>query len=589
MSEYDLKYPKLVLRIAFTGSYPQEQHQADVMLAKIENILKDTLSHVSQYANREYGFANEPQIQFVSAAGLIDDLLLDSLKKQYPDRKFHILCNDNRIEGADSQTQISVLKNDPKSLSLPYKLLFSWICDQSDYMITLNNGEEAIYHELIKYYKYENVPVIHIHSSLDRHILWTEKSYYDSYNVDKLKAYLDGIFSINNQFLKVEESQKILRSKLLGGNLYARYMKRNKIKMDNQTYVKDNIMNPEYFIKELNKEAEESRKKLLDIFYWFDQLAINYADKYRASIYLRAVIPLLITVFLATGFYLEALLSPWPVTIHGTDLSLWSILAGLGFFAHALMNLYIYRLSESRIVQSWHRNFIENRFIAEGLRLAVHFIPFGIPVNFFIHLNKYASRNKENKHAIHRLRCILKDVGLPETDYNCQISSECLDGLEELVNDQIIYHKNSANRFVDIFHKLKRYGKAVFYIGFLFILFRGGLQLYLSFFKLQQKFLGQDIQPMIKSFTNMLALFFPAWASYFSSKLTLCNFESLYNNDLKMLQELDVIKQMIYDERLKEAVNYNDIYYLSKDVTSIILGEFSEWYLQINDKKVTRL
>jgi len=589
MSEYDVKNPSLVLCIAFTGSYPHEQHQAEVLLTKIDNILKDTFIHVSQYANEKYGFADVPQIEFVTAAGLIDEQLLDRLKKQYPNRKFHIFCDENRMQNADTQTEVSVLDNNSQSLTLSYKLMFSWICDQSDYMIIVNDGENALLQELIKHCKYENVPSIHIHTSLDRHILWTEKSYYDSYNVDKLKEYIDGLFCINNPFKNSYENKKILGRKLLLGDLYARYMKKNKVKLDNLSYVKDNIMGLEYIVNGLGKTAEESRKKLLGIFYEFDQLAIKYADKYRASIYLRAVIPLFITFLLATGFYLETLLSPWPITIPGTTLSLWSILAGLGFFAHALMNLYIYRLSENRIVQSWHRNFIENRFIAEGLRLAIHFIPFGIPVNFFIHRNQYTSENNENKQAVLRLKWMLKDIGLPATQHNDQISSECLNSLEELVNDQVIYHKNSANRFVNIFHKIKKYGKIGFYIGFLFILFRGGLQLYLSFFKLQQKFLGQDLQPMIKSFTNMLALLFPAWASYFSSKLTLCNFENLYNNDLKMLQELDVIKQMIYDERQKDILNYNDIYYLSKDVTSIILGEFTGWYLQINDKKLTRL
>lgn len=69
----------------------------------------------------------------------------------------------------------------------------------------------------------------------------------------------------------------------------------------------------------------------------------------------------------------------------------------------------------------------------------------------------------------------------------------------------------------------------------------------------------------------MLALLFPAWAGYFSSKLTLCNFEGMYNNDIQMLDELAMLKQMINYEKQKERITYGDFYYLAKDVTSLLI------------------
>jgi hypothetical protein len=113
--------------------------------------------------------------------------------------------------------------------------------------------------------------------------------------------------------------------------------------------------------------------------------------------------------------------------------------------------------------------------------------------------------------------------------------------------------------------------------------------LYLSFSGISGEINSQPIQPIVKSFANMLALLFPAWAGYFSSKLMLCNFEGLYNHDITVLDGLKEIKQLIFDKRNKGNINYQDIYELSGHLNKLILNEVSDWYLQINTKTITKL
>lgn len=590
MSDVIIQYPDLIIRIAIAGAFPEEQNNRKVILSKFERIIDDTIKHISKYANVKYGYSDkQPTIQFLTASFLMDDNLLKALKQHYSGYRF--MNATESIIGCRNGIRTSEEAPDGRNYTasaVPYGLIFSWMCDQTDYAVIINDDVSPLLRDFIKHCKYESVPAVNISTAAERHMLWSETSYYDSYDNDKLEKYLESLIKTESIHPEMEEKDKIFGHKLLWGNLYSRFMKKYKARMVNEIITKDTILEADHTINSVSETAEDTRKKLLGLFYEYDNIAIKYADKYRSSIYLRAVIPLFVTIVLAIGFYTETLLSPWQITIPGLHLHLWAVVAGIGFFLHALLNLYIYTLSENKTIHSWHRYFIDNRFIAETLRLAIHFIPFGIPVNYLFHLNKYGSKNKNNRNSIQKLRNILKGIGLPELNYNSSISSQCIDSLEELINNQIDYHKKTANQYAKVYNSLKRFGKVVFYIGFIFVLFRGGLQLYLSFHIPSGHLDNTDLQ-IIKSFANMLALLFPSWAAYFSSKQTLCNFEGLYNNDINMLEELSTIKQMINDEQQKESVTYTDMYYLSKDVNSIILGEVSEWYSQINSRKVTRL
>ncbi|MCX7773772.1 MAG: hypothetical protein N2376_11740, partial [Clostridia bacterium] len=559
-------------------------------LEKIERILDTAVSHTVQYASSEFGFSmKSPSVHFLTCTPLIDTDLVRIIHES--------ICPDAPLSAVSGEGEAGNLLPDYVSVSsLGMKhhtfdsnasLVFSWLCDQADLAIVLSDDHNPFILDFVRACKQQAVPAVVLGLASESPMLWTEKSYYDSYEDEKLRHYLDTLMV--DILPHIREEHRVLGQRLLWGNLYKKYLKKYKATVDtSKPFTKDTIIDADCTFECLDEPAKATRSSLLEWFYHFDAMGIHYADKYKSSIYLRAVIPLFVTLALAVGFYIETLMSPWSVTLPGTRLQLWSLVAGIGFFTNVMLNLYVYRLSENPTVHSWHKSFIDNRFIAETLRMAVHFIPFGIPVNYLSHVSHFGA-NKKNVRALHRLKCILKEVGLPKTNFCETLSTGCLNSLEELVDDQIEYHKASANRYVKIYNTLKRFGKTVFYIGFSLVLMRGCIQLYLSFSSIQGEWNGKAVQPILKAFTNMLALVFPAWAGYFTSKLSLCNFEGLYNNDTTMIEGLMTIKRMIEDERRKGALSYGDLYSLSRNVTALLLGEVSEWYSQINTRTVTKL
>jgi hypothetical protein len=196
---------------------------------------------------------------------------------------------------------------------------------------------------------------------------------------------------------------------------------------------------------------------------------------------------------------------------------------------------------------------------------------------------------KKESNILRRIRSMIRGTALPATDFNSDSPKNCLGSLEELVDDQMEYHKASANRYVNIIKALKSFGKIMFYIGFFFVILRGFFQCFLSFTDIKKTINGYELQTILKSLANMLALMFPAWAGYFSSKLSLCNFEGLYNNDLAMLEGLKELKTIINDKKNSVDITYRELYELSKKFSSLMLYQVSEWYAQVNTRNITRL
>ncbi len=576
----------LTLHVSIAGELPDDEAKATSVLAKLQHVIRTAVRAVTPFATEVYAFSEETvRVRFVSSPLLISTSLLDALHRLYPQAEIAGAALDNKTE-AGCFSGLSVLT--ARASRYENNIIHAWVCDQADFAIVIGQTDTAAL--FLDHCQTTSTPAVVLSTAPNGHSLWTEKSAYDSYNEDKLTAYLSQLFP-SAVYLANESSANrgAFGSKLLWGGLYKRYMRKNKAAVDtSHPTEKDSLLKAESDSFLMRQEAKDTRSTLLESFNAFDRVAVEYADKYRSAIYLRAVIPLVITIALAVGFYIESLLSPWPVTIPGTTLQLWSILAGLGFFTHALLNLYVYRLSENNTIKSWHKGFIDNRFIAESLRLSAHFIPFGMPLNFGTYLTGFNTKIKKDSEVFRRLRCSLRKAVPAPTNFDAEAARTCLDSLDEFINDQTIYHKRSVNRYVKICTNLENYGKIAFYIGFILVLLRGCLQLFISFNALPFAAAKQDIA-ILKSFANMLALLVPVWAGYFSSKLALCNFKGLYNNDMSMIEGLSSIKQIIYDAKNKDLLTYEDIHFLSQKTVSLLLSEISEWYAQLQSRSVTRL
>jgi hypothetical protein len=419
-------------------------------------------------------------------------------------------------------------------------------------------------------------------------VYWILDSYFERYTNEKLQAYIAKLFCRNGSAFDPPRESKIPFWPLWD-LLYDRFMKKYKAKSKPVTYVDDKVMDKDCAVYADDSKRELVRRKMVGWFDHFDGNAIAYSQKYRTSIYLRSIMPFVATVFISVGFYTEGILG-FLYKIPYVRINPWAILAGIGFLVHGLINYYIYNLSENTNVAGWHKKFIDNRFVAEVLRLTTHFAPFGIPVNYSSSLNRFGNKISKNPHVSSELRRITRDTERSSTTFDPSSAGDLLENLTRMIDDQILYQDQANKRYVAIVSKLKQYTAILFVIGLTIVISRGALQFVLVYFNTKDApQTTKEIISFVKSFANMLALVVPAWASYFSLKLSLSNFEGLANNSRDMKNSLALMKKIVEDEKKKTGISFERIYTFSKDLSRLMLGEVVEWYSQISTQKFTKL
>ena len=87
----------------------------------------------------------------------------------------------------------------------------------------------------------------------------------------------------------------------------------------------------------------------------------------------------------------------------------------------------------------------------------------------------------------------------------------------------------------------------------------------------------------------MLALMIPAWAGYFTSKLTLNNFDGLFDHSVKMEQKLRATQHRIENLSAKPSISYGSLISLSEDVLSMQISEVDDWYEQTAARSIQRI
>jgi len=408
------------------------------------------------------------------------------------------------------------------------------LCNRSDLLLAVWN-EDVLEQggatwALLKMALKKRLPCIWI-STRTRHIYWQEKTVYDTYEPERLRQAVHVLFRTVNEPIPHERSlSPLLRA---GAFLYNRFLGKYKAThmfIDSQ---QDHMLQDDCKMGVESAGAEACRRRLLSHYRRFDRAAIAFNDLYQAVLYWRAVLPWVTTIFSAVGFYatgvFAALELPFKVN--------WGIVAGVGFLIHGFLNLYVFLLSKSTRIKSYQQGMIVNRQLAEMLRILIHYVTFGI----YPEMRRLCGENRE---VYATLRQIILEA---EPQTACRRISreayvEAFRRTDELLSDQISYHKRSAERYSRVVRHLDRWSRIAFYIGFGFILARAALQFAMS---LPQVVIpgydignGIELSRFIPSFANMLALMFPAWFSFFSSKLSLCNFQFNRDNHQKMLKLL---------------------------------------------------
>lgn len=443
-------------------------------------------------------------------------------------------------------------------------LLGEAMCDKADALVIVWNEDvtelSGATWELIRIAYDRKAPCIWI-STKSKNIYCLWESYYKQYSPQYLEAFCELL--PNEELHPGALAEK--KGKMLSFWMKRRkkYLKRYKADTAVHPSEEDHLMRQDFAMEEEDADGENIRRILLKKFEQFDNAAVKWNEKFQAVLYERSILPFITTIFLAIGFYAETLIGKTfsgilPDFAGNIIVKFAAVLAGVGFLVHGIMNFYVYRLSKSRRIVQWQKEFLYDRYVAEMLRVMIHFLPYGMELNFrklcarepkVYMILKHLADNvqpKEQKLDRRRILCVLRHA-------------------EEMIQEQTAYHQASVKRYENIVKSLDKFGKIIFYIGFIMTLVRGGLQLVLAPFSSIYDVAWINI---VRSFLNMLALLLPAWSGYFFTKMQQNNFRYNLDNHQNMLVRLNVMHK-----RIINAIEQDDI---SIEVINVMIEELAE-------------
>ena len=423
------------------------------------------------------------------------------------------------------------------------------ILDQVDLLLMVWNEDvmemEGASWELLRATLRKSVPCLWV--SVETHLqYWVEENLYVPYQPEKLREICEMTIGVSLQPEQISDKGIPLLS--LGTRLYKNFLRHYKAAPQKIASKEDRLLQDQFVLQEPFDAGEPLRKHLYHKFQDFDRVAITANDKYNAVLYWRAILPFFATIFLVFGSYSADVLSVLPVL---RLVPWWEWIAGFGFLISALINLYVFLLSRSKVVQSYHHAMVHNRRMAELLRVVIHFAPFGVNLD----IRKLSGKDFCLGAAVRRM---IGEAKAPSREITREGAAQALGYVEELLSDQISYHSMSCERFSKVVKHLEKVAAVMFYVGFITVLLRGGLQFVLAFMNkgpttmLGKTFYeGVKVKTFISSATNMLAMILPAWAAYFAAKLSLGNFRFNRDNHQRMKEKLT--EELHFIEAFKNA------------------------------------
>ena len=456
------------------------------------------------------------------------------------------------------------------------RIVGEMLCNKSDLVIAVWNETTSEMNgatwEIIQLARESGTPLVWV-SSQSGKIYWCKEAFYEPYTPEKLKVVCE--LCKEKELTPMEFEKTSIPFLGVGRFLYRLYMKRNSSKNTDCNHADDKIMSCDFSEMSADSSGGKIRKKLLDNFRDFDEPAMIFGEKYQSFIYWRNVLPIVATFCIAIGFYAESILGIIPA-----PKNFWPVVAALSFLVHAFVNLYVIMLSRSKKIKKWQENSANSRYVSEIIRVLIHFEPYGVSLN----LKKLCGGNN----SIYRtIRNISDNVESHVVDRSA--AEKLLAHLYEMLENQICYHITSANKYERIKEKLKKLEKIFMVISFSIVVLR-------SMFRFLLIITGGQIGNIVfggfsESVANMFALVIPAISSYYTSKLTLCNFEYNYNNHMSMVKTLTALSERVKNIMgLDSEMTMEILSTLGEDVASaMLLDDACSWHRQYMTIKIKRL
>lgn len=574
---------RMCVNFGFAGVRNSEV--ADAVCQKIISLMQEFTSCAQCYNSADYGFSGE-KIRCNIYSG--DLVCTDSIQQiaRVTGSSINIVTSSCREEVPEVSAD-SFVALDVKSHNLSYpNIVAEYLVNKSDAVFLLWDGkqnfQEGILWTVQQFCKQNKVPYYLVNTAKPDDISFSFDSYYVPYSSDNVGKYVAELYDYKE---KAAGNEPIPLSGLWVA-FHDRFIRKYKLKAKNVPYVEDKLLSGTC-LGEDNRNLKNYRL-LTEYFSHYDKKAIEASGMYRASIYFRSILPMLTTIFIAVGFYAETVLTFLVGEYPLLGMNCWVVLAGVGFLIHALLNRYAGKVAQNPRVERLRKDFVEARFIAEYLRVVIHSEIYGIQVS-----SVFMKNSLVEKRILAKLRSILRQQEPVSCIQDKQVMAEAIAHFDALIADQKAYHENCIHRYELITDRLNKMANVLYMTGFIIVVGRGFLQFAIPFvasgLNLSGAVHGVKLESFIKSFANMLALVMPAWASYFSTKLSMNNYAWLTNNSRKMKAGFEAIQAKLNGIRQQEKNSYQIISDIADDIMELTREDYTGWYLSTESKGFTRL
>ncbi len=553
---------------------------------KISALMEEFISYAQRYNNEKYGFSGDAiQCNIFTGDNFPSKGILDiSQRNGY---RMNVITSAHDTD-YNSITADSVIALDIKRNNLSYtNMLTEYLVNKCDVIFLLWDGKQN-YQEgnlwtMLQLCKQRSIPYYLVNMEKLDEISFSPDSYFVPYSSENVAGYVAELYDY-----EVEEDDKNKKIFLSGlwVALYKRFINKYKLKAKNIPFEEDRILSGEF--SSCNQKSARNHKMLVQFFEYYDQKAISAVAIYQASIYFRSILPFLTTVFIAIGFYAETVLGflLGKTAMFGMDV--WAVLAGIGFLIHALLNLYANRMAKNSGVANLSKKYVEARFLAEYLRVLIHSEMYEIQIDNIDMHNPLVE-----KYVLAKLHHIIRQQESVSYVQRSEQMKEAADNFEQLIRDQKTYHERCVNRYHLIVERLNKFASAIYMVGVAVVILRGVLQFILPFAANTPYFTQTlheiSLYSFTRSFANMLALVLPAWASYFSAKLTMNNYAWLQDNSVKMKSGFEKIERKLNEIRRRENSSYQSISDIANDIMKLSLDDYTNWYFRTKSQSFTRL
>lgn len=553
---------------------------------KITTLMKEFLACAQSYNSQSYGFSGNPIRCSIYSGDVFCTDEVSHIAKEV-NAKTSVVTSSYQAVSAEV-TADTVIALDIKKHNLSYpNIIAEYVVNKSDAMFLVWDGKqnfrEGILWTILQFCKQKNIPYYLLNTEKLDEVSFSSDSYFVPYSRERVADYVASLYD----YKETSEKDEPITLSGLWLALHNRFMNKYKLKAKNIPYMEDKLLSDSYF-----PDGEENRQNhamLTEYFSYYDQKAIKASTMYRASIYFRSVLPIIATFFIAIGFYAETVLTfilGEPFRLFG--LSCWVVLAGIGFLIHAILNRYAAKTAQNPRVTRLRKDFVEARFIAEYLRVAIHSEIYGISVSNISMKDSLVDKNVLAK--LHHIIRQQKPVSYVQTK---DVMDEVIVNLEALIADQKSYHESCISRYELITQRLNKLANIFYMAGFSIVIGRGFLQFLVPYvssgLNLDQLIHGIKIKSFISSFANMLALVMPAWASYFSTKLNMNSYAWLKNNSVKMKAGFESVETKLSGIKERENNSYQVICDIANDIMYLTKEDYTGWYLHTGSQGFTRL